>query len=268
MMKAYLPVCLLALAWPLTATGQSETGTPTPENEPAVEAETPDPIELARATALFLASQPAMSFDWFVSFDEVVEGREKITHVRSGSNVIDREKGFYSRTERGDNVRDYYYDGTTFTVVGPDEGFYSSGSFDKGFDTLIDVASERTDKPLVVWSIMSPTLGEDRGQEFDGAAYLGTTIFAGEVAHHLAFSEYDEDWQIFISTDPERPVPLLIVSTDPYSKGWPQYHAYFMNWDLEPEIAEGAFTYQPAEDDVPITMPGLQALLEAGQSQD
>jgi hypothetical protein len=41
-----------------------------------------------------------------------------------------------------------------------------------------------------------------------------------------------------------------------------------MNWDFEPDIADGAFTYVPDEDDVPITMPDLQALAEASQSPE
>ena len=42
-------------------------------------------IELARASAEFLASRPAMSFNWFVSYDEVRDGREKLTYMRSGT---------------------------------------------------------------------------------------------------------------------------------------------------------------------------------------
>ena len=111
--------------------------------------------------------------------------------------------------------------------------------------------------PLPLWSLMSETLGQNAVENVLGAAYLGTTLMRGQEVHHLAFTEYDEDWQIWISTDPDRPVPLMIVGTDPYQQGWPQYRALLMDWSFDIDTPDGGFTYVPHELDVSVSMPAL-----------
>lgn len=225
-------------------------------------------MELARAAAEFLARQPALSFDWFVSHDEVLEGREKITHSRSGSNLLVRDLGFVSQTDRGDAYRDYYYDGETFTIAAPDQNYYASAAFTEGFEALVVEVSEKLETPIPLWTLMTASLPDEILEGVDGAAYLGVTRVGGREAHHLAFSDYDEDWQFWVSTDPERPLPLMIVRTDPYSQGWPQYRAYLMNWDLEPEHEAAAFTYEPPEGSVRVSLPALAPPVRDGQSGD
>jgi len=214
-------------------------------------------VELARASAEFLARQPAMSFDWFVSYDEVIDGREKVTFTRAGTNLLVRDLGFLSRTDRGDALRDYYYDGEVFTIAAPDQNFYASTGFTEGFEQLVQDVSEKLETPIPLWVLMTASLPDDILEGVDGAAHLGVTRVGGREAHHLAFSDYDEDWQVWISTDPDRPLPLMIVRTDPYQQGWPQYRAYLMNWNLEPSHEPGDFSYEPPEDSVRISFPSL-----------
>lgn len=168
-----------------------------------------------------------------------------------------RGAGFVANTERGDTLRDYYYDGQTFTVAAPSEGFYTSAAFDGGFEALLVALRERLDMPLPLWNLMSETLGQNAVDDILGAAYLGTTLIRGRQVHHLAFTEYDEDWQIWVSTDPERPVPLMIVGTDPYQQGWPQYRALLMDWSFDIDTPDAGFTYVPHELDVSVSMPAL-----------
>lgn len=217
----------------------------------------PQAMELANATAEYLTAQSSMSFDWFMTSDEVIEGREILTYVRSGTNVFVRDAGFKSITERDGKLRDYYYDGKTFTIAAPEEGFYSSVSFGDGFEALLDAVRERTSTQIPLWTLMSETLGQNAVTDIEGAAYMGTTLILGQEAHHLAFSEHDEDWQIWISTDPDRPVPLMIIGTDPYQQGWPQYRIQLSNWAFDVDVSEGLFTYTPDELDVAVTMPAL-----------
>lgn len=214
-------------------------------------------IALAQASAEFLAMQPAMSFDWLVSYDEVIDGREKLTFTRSGTNTLVRDIGFVSRTDRGDALRDYYYDGKVFTVAAPDQNFYASAEFGEGFEALVREVSEKLATPIPLWSLMTASLPDDILEGLDGAAYLGITRIGGKEAHHVAFSDYEEDWQVWISTEPGRPLPLMIVRTEPYQQGWPQYRAYLMNWDLGPPHAAGDFTYVPPEGSIRVSFPSL-----------
>ncbi|MEL6336717.1 MAG: DUF2092 domain-containing protein [Pseudomonadota bacterium] len=211
-------------------------------------------IEIARASAAFIAQQERLGFRWFLSFDEVLQGREKLTFVASGQNVLDREQGFLFSAERDVGRRDYYYDGAVFTISAPEEDFYTSIDFEGGFDRLIEVIRERSDTVPPLWAVMSTTLPDRLMATVEGAAYLGITRIAGQEVHHLAFHTYDEDWQLWVSTDETMPVPLMLVGTDTYQQGWPQYRAHMMDWTFEPEIDPSAFVFVADEDDEAVSI--------------
>ncbi|MEO0429335.1 MAG: DUF2092 domain-containing protein [Pseudomonadota bacterium] len=260
-----LRALILASLFTLTSTlvgAQNQTAQP-PTDEPATaeepEAEGPDPEAIVLASAEFLAGLPAFGFDWFVSYDIVDEGREKLTFTRSGNNLMVRDQGFVSSSEEGFRLRMYYYDGATFTVSAPEENFYASAPFDGGFEALVTALRERSDTVLPLWSIMSERLPDRMTEGAEAAAYVGLTRIGGAVAHHVAFAGREEDWQIWIADDPEAPLPLYIVGTESAEKGWPQYRAWLSNWDLAPETTPEQFVFSPDEDDLPASLPDLAA---------
>lgn len=214
------------------------------EAEPPID---PQAVEILTSAADFLAAQPAFSFDWLVSYDDVIDGREKLTFTRSGSNLMSRDDGFYSFSQTGEDTREYFFDGSTVVIADVEADAYVMAPFDGDFDALVDRIALEYDLHLPIWEIMSVDPGAALLRDASAAAYLGTTSIAGHPAHHLAFASYERDWQIWISTDPELPVLMMIVGTDPYAQGWPQYRAYFMDWDFAPEVEAGSFQYVPGE---------------------
>ncbi|MEM1276272.1 MAG: DUF2092 domain-containing protein [Pseudomonadota bacterium] len=213
------------------------------DRPPAID---PKAVEIGQASLEFLESQSAMGFHWFITYDRIFEGREKITFIRSGSSLIARGKGYRSYAESGNTVREYIYDGEQLTVSAPVQGFFTQTPVSGDFDTMVEAAREQAGLILPVWQVMSAKASEFLA-DIEAASYLGTTLVNGREAHHLAFSEYSRDFQVWVSTDADRPVPLIFVETDPYTQGWPQYHAFLYDWNLEPEIASDSFQFAPAD---------------------
>jgi len=245
---ASLPVLVLAaLAATPSAAQEEEDGAP------------PEARAIAREAAAHVAGLPAFAFSWFVSHDEVLDGREKLTFLRSGQTLMVRGEGFVSRTELEADRRDFYFDGTAFTVSAPEEDFYATAAFEGSFEELVEAAEARTGTVLPLWTLMSSDL-PDRIAPEDGevsSAYVGLTRIAGTPAHHIAFASEQEDWQLWISADTANPLPLMIVGTRRDEQGWPQYRAYLTDWDLDPEVEPGTFTFVPDENDRPAAMPRL-----------
>lgn len=218
----------------------------------------PQAMDLILLSARFLADQNAISFNWFVSYDQVIDEREKITLMRSGSNLLVRDKGFFSSAEGENGLRKWYYDGAEVTYAAPLEKYYASSEFTNGFDALVDAVREDVGSEIPLYSMLQRGLPERLEKGLKAAAYLGTTKVADQEVYHLAFSDNEEDWQVWISTDEDMPVPVVIVGTEPKKTGWPQYRAYLTDWNLDPEYDEAQFKYVPAGDDVKITFPELK----------
>lgn len=247
--------CAVLLSGPATVTFAQSSATSQTEQGSQIDSQA---MELILRSARFLADQNAMSFNWFVSYDKVIDEREKITLMRSGTNLLVRNKGFFSSAEGENGLREWHYDGAQVSYAAPLEKYYASSEFKNGFDALVDAAREEAGSEIPLYSIMQRDLPERLQKGLKAAAYLGTSKVADHEVHHLAFSDDEEDWQVWISTDENMPVPLLIVGTEPKKTGWPQYRAYLTDWNLNPEYHEAQFKYVPAEGDVKISFPELK----------
>ena len=69
---------------------------------------------------------------------------------------------------------------------------------------------------------------------------------AGVPCHHLAFSQEDIDWQIWIDAGPQ-PLPRKIVITYAEEPGAPQYTATIKRWSLDPKFTDELFHFVPPE---------------------
>ena len=245
----------LAITTVVWATGlTAQQGAPLPDPDPI----DPVAVEILTDASDYLAAQDAMSFSWFVSWDVVVDGREKITYMRSGANLLSRGVGFYSFAEDDDRLRLYYFDGAAFTVVAAEDQAFAQVPFAGTFDDLAGRVRAEYDIALPVWEVMSSDPGAALLEATEAAAYLGVARVGGEPAHHLAFAQYDQDWQIWISTDQDAPIVLAIVGTDPYAQGWPQYRVYFTDWDFQPDVAADAFRFEPDDDMIRMSWPKVE----------
>lgn len=249
--RALLFVLAVICAAPY-AEAQDSAGAETSKIDPVA-------LDLMRKSAKFLADSPVLSFNWFVSYDEVIDDAQKLTFMRSGSNVLVRNKGFFSHVEGENGVREYYYDGAQFTVSAPDENFYAVEKFDKGFEALVDAVREATEAEIPLHALMSNDLPDRVEGNLQSATYLGITYVSGTEVHHLAFSDDEEDWQVWISTDETAPLPIVIVGTETKKTGWPQYRAYLTDWDLKAEVDTSRFSFTQDADDLKITLPEFRS---------
>ncbi|WP_204114341.1 DUF2092 domain-containing protein [Shimia biformata] len=217
------------------------------QDDDPVAAKDPEAVEIVNSAMAYLRDHDSVAVDWFVSFDEVVDGREKLTFLRSGTNLLVRGQGVYAYAEMGEKTREYRYDGTTLSIVDPVANAYAQTLLNGSFENMVDKVRAEYDLHLPIWSVLSRSFDGYYTDAAEQVAYVGWTRVAGEGAHHIALSNYDSDWQVWISDDADAPRLLMMVGTDPYSQGWPQYRAYFQNWDFAPEVPEGIFQFVPDE---------------------
>lgn len=72
--------------------------------------------------------------------------------------------------------------------------------------------------------------------------YLGLHRVSGKLCHHLAFTQDNVDWQIWIE-DGYEIVPCKLVITYKNLPETPQYTAYFSDWDFAPRLPDRMFEF-------------------------
>jgi len=114
---------------------------------------------------------------------------------------------------------------------------------------------------LPVWEMMSTNLSDDMLGDVTGGANLGLTRVMGQWAYHLSFTEPEQDWEIWISADDEKPLPLMMAGR--YNdEAKTQYQALFHKWSFKPRRKRSTFKLKrkPTERKIPF------ATLKAAQS--
>jgi hypothetical protein len=79
------------------------------------------------------------------------------------------------------------------------------------------------------------------------ARYLGRAIIDGRECEHLAFRNFDTDWQLWVEAG-ERPIPRKMVITSKTLNSAPQYTLQVKRWKTGVQPASDAFTFTPPAD--------------------
>jgi hypothetical protein len=76
------------------------------------------------------------------------------------------------------------------------------------------------------------------------AKHIGRGVVGGRECEHLAFRNFDTDWQIWVEVG-ERPMPCRMVITSKTITNAPQYTVTVTGWQTGVEIAPDAFAFSP-----------------------
>jgi hypothetical protein len=76
------------------------------------------------------------------------------------------------------------------------------------------------------------------------AKYLGRAIIDGRECEHLAFRNFDTDWQLWVEAG-KQPIPRKMVITSKTMNSAPQYTLRIKSWKTGVDPAPDAFSFEP-----------------------
>jgi len=76
------------------------------------------------------------------------------------------------------------------------------------------------------------------------AKHMGRGVIDGRECEHLAFRNFDTDWQLWVEVG-ERPIPRKMVITSKTLNNAPQYTLRVKTWKTDVQPAPDAFTFVP-----------------------
>jgi hypothetical protein len=244
---ALVPALLLCLA-PGAALSQAASPAK-PAAKPMATPAPPPPLEpaaLDRLKAMSELLKSARSFTF-----KVVTDREQ--HSVNGQllNFFTESKVEVSRPNHvrvqttGDRLAaSLWYDGKTVSIYSDKSSFYGETAAPATIDETLQMLMDRFAMPIPVAGFL---LQDPYARMMDGvrtAFEAGVAPVDGVDCLHLAFSEEEADWQVWIQQG-AKPLPRRIAVTYKKAPGAPHIMAALSDWNLAPTIPAGAFTFVP-----------------------
>lgn len=211
---------------------------------PGVHAESDDAGKILKAMSDFMASQKTISATLNTDIEVLTSDLQKIQFNSSGQLLLSRpDKLRVSRTGGYADV-EFVFDGKTATILGKNINAFaqlnSPGSTDQLIDRLVNEYSVQAPGSDLLLSNSYDVLMSD----VRDAKHIGRGVVDGVECEHLAFRDFDTDWQIWIEVGP-RPIPHKYVITSKTETGAPQYTLRISNWKTDVPAAAEAFTFKP-----------------------
>jgi hypothetical protein len=220
----------------------------------------PDVDRILRSMSSYLGGLPAFSMNADIDNEIVDLEGQKLQFSSSAEFVIARPVKFHVQRKGAFADAAFIFDGKTLTLNGKNANAYVQI---EGPETIDEATREigletGLDMPGVEFLDADPYAG--LVSNVMSSDYLGTVYVNGVECHYMAFRAAQVDWQLWVSTG-DKPLPMKYVITSKWVTAAPQYSLRFRDWDTDPEISAGQFSFAVPEgakklDSIPLNALG------------
>lgn len=200
----------------------------------------------------YLKDQSSLNFQANIVEDLVFSNGQKI-QVGAIANIKVRRPDKLNIDYQGDrnHVR-FYFDGETFTMEGLTNNVYANFLTPSDVDNinqLVNQIGEKLNITLPLGEIISTDNDlESIKSRITSGIYVGEGQVNGIISHHLAFTQDNLDWQIWIEKG-DKPLPRKLVITYKEAPSSPQYSAILSDWNFDSiSPQDPVFSFQPSTD--------------------
>ncbi len=190
----------------------------------------------------YLKSAEQFTFRSQATFEKVSVSGQKLEYGETVNVSVRRPDRLHADIV-GDLIDSrFWYDGKSITMLDTDLNIYATTHAPADIDSALSFAAESLGitAPLADFVVSDPYT--DLTQNEKSATYVGLHEINGVKCHHLAFTQENLDWQIWIE-DGRMQVPRKLVITYKQEEGTPQYTALLSDWNFSPHLPDSVFTF-------------------------
>ncbi len=140
--------------------------------------------------------------------------------------------------------RQLWYDGETFGFFDYAENNYGLVEAPETILEMIDSIHQFYGIEFPAADFFYPSFTDDLLESSDAISFVGAATIQGKSCFSILASGEKMNIQIWISNDSYN-LPLKYVIVDHSLPGHPQYETTFADWQLNPDIPEGMFSFSP-----------------------
>lgn len=201
---------------------------------------------LIRDMSDYLKSFREFSFRTEVTYDRVLESGQKIQYARQAEISIRRPDKLHVLID-GDLIDErMWYDGKTFVLMNLRNLEFAKVDVPDNIDETLDLMARSYGVSSPVADVLYSDPYAVLTENLTTGSYVGRSVVRGVPTHHLAFTQSNIDWQIWIE-DGAHPVPRKAVITYKNVTSSPQFYVWLSNWNFAPALAESMFRFLPPD---------------------
>jgi len=203
-----------------------------------------DPRAVLKAMSDYVSSQKTIDLAFDSDIEVITPQLEKIQFASSGEMLLSRPDKMRAHRMSAHADVSLFFDGKTVSVFGKSHDNWTTFDAAGNVDQLVAAlrAGHGVSMPGADLLLSNPY--EVLIADVEEAKYIGRGVVEGVLCEHLAFRNFDTDWQLWVETG-GTPVPRKMVITSKTVNGAPQYTVRVKSWKAGVEAAPGAFTFVP-----------------------
>ena len=201
-------------------------------------------VRLLRHMGKYLGAAREFSFRADITDDEVLSNAQKIQYGGIASVEVRRPNNLHVRYSGAERQTQVFYDGRNFTILDSAKMVYTKTSVPPTIDSAIDKIFDQFGFSVPIADLVYEDPYRILIENVETGFLVGRQLINGRSTFHLAFTQKEIDWQIWIEDGP-RPLPRKLLITYKNETGSPQYTAILSGWDFQPRLSESFAEFHP-----------------------
>ena len=228
---------------------------------PGVQAQARDAKAILKAMTVYVSSQKTIDFSFDSDIEVITPQLEKIQFTNSGDGLLSRPDKLRAHRVGGYADVALFFDGKTVNVFGKHINGYAQFEAPGNVDQLFEALRAGHGVALPFADLLLSNAYEVLVAGVMEAKHIGRGVIDGVECEHLAFRNFDTDWQLWVQVG-KTPIPRKMIITSKTLNSAPQYTLRIKNWKTDVKIAPDAFTFTPPANAQKLSPDALSGLDE------
>jgi hypothetical protein len=211
---------------------------------PGALAQAKDAKAVLKAMSDYVGRQKTIELTFDSDIEVITPQLEKVQFTNSGGALLSRPNQLRAHRVGGYADVAMVFDGKTVSILARHLNGYAQfaapGSVDQLFEALR--AGHGISMPFA--DLLLSNSHEALVAGVMEAKHIGRGVIDGRECEHLAFRNFDTDWQLWVEVG-DKPIPRKMVITSKTLNSAPQYTLRVKTWNTDVSPASDAFVFVP-----------------------
>lgn len=212
----------------------------------SVHAEDSDAMAILKAMSDYVGSQQTIELTFDSDIEIITPDLEKIQFTNSGGALLRRPDKMRAHRIGGYSDVEMIFDGNILSIDGKSINGYAQINAEGTIDELIEKLRAGHGVALPGADLLLTSSYDKLAAGVLEAKHIGRGVIGWRQCEHLAFRNFDTDWQLWVEAG-EKPVPCKMVVTSKTINSAPQYSVTITAWKTGIDIPDNAFVFTPPD---------------------